>query len=56
MKSVKLPASYYQQFDADYTRDVPAEGYGGWKSAEIELSPKHTAHRRAGKALPKRHC
>jgi nicotinamidase-related amidase len=43
MKPVKLPASYYQQFDADYTRDVPGEGYGGWKQADIELSPEHTA-------------
>ncbi len=43
MKPVKLPASYYQQFDADYTRDVPAEGYGGWKTAGIELAPDHTA-------------
>ena len=43
MKPVKLPASYYQQFDADYTRDVPGEGYAGWKKADIELSPDHTA-------------
>jgi nicotinamidase-related amidase len=40
---VKLAASYYQQFDADYTRDVPAEGFGGWKRAEVELSRQHTA-------------
>jgi nicotinamidase-related amidase len=40
---VKLTASYYQQFDADYTREVPAEGYGGWKRAEVELSRQHTA-------------
>jgi hypothetical protein len=40
---MKLPASYYQQFDADYTRDVPAEGYAGWKQADVELSPEHTA-------------
>ncbi len=43
MTPVKLPASYYQQFDADYARDVPGEGYGGWKTAEIELAPAHTA-------------
>ena len=43
MKPVKLPASYYQQFDADYTRDVPGEGYAGWKKADIELAPEHTA-------------
>ena len=40
---IKLPASYYQQFDADLRRDVPGEGYGGWKKAEIEISRKHTA-------------
>ena len=43
MKPVKLPAQFYQQFDADYTRAVPAEGYGGWKTADIELAPAHTA-------------
>jgi len=43
MKTLRLPAHYYQQFDADYARDVPAEGYGGWKTAEVELSPDHTA-------------
>ena len=41
--TIQLPASYYQQFDADPTLDVPAEGYGGWKRAEIEISRPHTA-------------
>jgi len=40
---MKLRADYYQQFDADYGRAVPAEGFGGWKSAEVELAPAHTA-------------
>jgi hypothetical protein len=40
---MKLPAHYYQQFDADYRRDVPAEGYGGWKQTDVELAPEHTA-------------
>jgi hypothetical protein len=40
---VTLPASYYQQFDADYSRDVPAEGFAGWKTAPVELDPAHTA-------------
>lgn len=40
---IRLPASYYQQFDADFERDVPGEGYGGWKTAEIEISREHTA-------------
>src|SRR6185295_9960673 len=43
MKPMHLPASYYQQFDADYTRDVPGEAYGGWKTADVELAPDHTA-------------
>ncbi len=40
---MKLTASYYQQFDTDASLDVPAEGYGGWKQARIELAPEHTA-------------
>ena len=40
---ITLRTSYYQQFDADFKRDVPGEGYGGWKKAEIEISRKHTA-------------
>jgi hypothetical protein len=40
---VTLPASYYQQFDADYKREVPAEGFGGWKTTNIELDPARTA-------------
>jgi hypothetical protein len=43
MDSVRLPASYYRQFDADYTRDVPGEAYGGWQTAGVELAPTHTA-------------
>ncbi len=41
--TIKLPASYYQHFDADFTLDVPGEGYGGWKTADIEISREHTA-------------
>jgi hypothetical protein len=43
MRALQLPASYYQQFDADPRRDVPGEGYGGWKRATVELSWEHTA-------------
>lgn len=32
---MRIPAHYYQYFDADYDRDVPAEGMGGWKQAEL---------------------
>lgn len=40
---MEVRANYYQQFDADPDRDVPAEGYGGWRKAEIEIGPEHTA-------------
>lgn len=40
---VKLTAHYYEQFDADYTLDVPAEGYGGWRSTELQIAPEHSA-------------
>jgi hypothetical protein len=43
MPPVKLKSWYYQQFDADFARDVPGEGYGGWKHAELPLSPERTA-------------
>lgn len=43
MSAIRLPADYYQQFDADLTRDIPGEGYGGWKKAEIPLATDHTA-------------
>lgn len=43
MKKVILPTCYYQQFDAQFDLDVPAEGYGGWKKADLELSITHTA-------------
>ena len=40
---VKIPTRHYQQFDADYARPVPGEGFGGWRSAEVDLAPAHTA-------------
>ena len=43
MKPFRLPTEYYQQFDADGAREVPGEGYGGWKTDEVELAPAHTA-------------
>jgi len=43
MKTIHLPADYYQQFDADFNLDVPAESYGGWKTEDIEISLPHTA-------------
>jgi hypothetical protein len=41
--TVTIRAHYYQQFDADFSLDVPAEGYGGWKTADLPLSLDHTA-------------
>lgn len=40
---MKVRAHIYQQFDADPSRPVPAETFGGWQTAEIELAPTHTA-------------
>jgi hypothetical protein len=40
---VRIPASYYQQFDADYRLDVPAEGFNGWQKSGIEIDLDHTA-------------
>ncbi len=40
---VKLRAFFYKQFDADYSLSIPAEGFGGWDSAELEIEPRHTA-------------
>lgn len=41
--AMKIRTSYYQQFDADFSLDVPAEGYGGWKTGEIDLDIERTA-------------
>jgi len=41
--SVAIRAQYYEQFDADFSLDVPEEGFGGWKSAELEINPDRTA-------------
>ena len=43
MERATLGASYYQQFDADYALAVPAEGYGGWKRADVEIDLAHAA-------------
>lgn len=41
--TLHVPAHYYQQFDADYERDVPAEACGGWNKTTAELAPERTA-------------
>lgn len=43
MGSIIVPTHYYQQFDADYTLDVPGEGYGGWKKTDLPISLQNTA-------------
>lgn len=40
---LRLRADYYQQFDADVSLDVPAEGYGGWKSQVLDFDFDRTA-------------
>lgn len=40
---IKISANYYQEFDADYALDVPAEGYGGWQKTELEVDPAQIA-------------
>jgi hypothetical protein len=40
---VTINAHYYQQFDADLSLEVPAEGYAGWKQAPLEFDFDHTA-------------
>ncbi len=40
---VKLRAFFYKQYDADFSLSVPAEGFGGWDSTELEIEPRHTA-------------
>ena len=41
--TLDIPAQYYQHFDADYEREVPEEGFGGWKKKALPFSRKHTA-------------
>jgi hypothetical protein len=43
MGTIHLPTNYYQQFDVDFDRDVPGEGFGGWKKANLTLNLERTA-------------
>ncbi len=43
MTTIKIPTWYYQAFDADRLLDVPAEGYGGWKKADLDINTETTA-------------
>jgi nicotinamidase-related amidase len=40
---IDVPVWYYQHFGADYTLDVPAEGFGGWQKTVLPICPEHTA-------------
>lgn len=40
---LRIPAWYYQHFDADFSLDTPEEHFGGWKKAELDFSRKNTA-------------
>ncbi|WJH32785.1 hypothetical protein N6H14_21235 [Paenibacillus sp. CC-CFT747] len=43
MSRIVIPTKYYQQFDADRELEFPAEAYGGWKKADLEIDPERTA-------------
>lgn len=40
---LKLETHIYRDFPADFRRDVPAEGYGGWTTLPVELPLAETA-------------
>ncbi|MBN2152643.1 MAG: hypothetical protein JW839_14420 [Candidatus Lokiarchaeota archaeon] len=43
MTNVHVPAWLYRQFDADPSRDVPAEAYDGWTRVDVDLDLSRTA-------------
>jgi hypothetical protein len=43
MRTVRLNANYYQQYDADERLEVPGEGYGGWQTGQVTLDLGRTA-------------
>jgi nicotinamidase-related amidase len=42
-KTLRLDAHVYRNFPADYSLDVPAEGFGGWTTVPVELPLAETA-------------
>jgi nicotinamidase-related amidase len=42
-RHLKLNAHIYRNFPADNSREVPAEGFGGWMKASVELPLAETA-------------
>ncbi|RKN84047.1 hypothetical protein [Paenibacillus ginsengarvi] len=43
MGEMHVPTWYYQQYDADFALDVPAEGFGGWRTSVLPMSLDTTA-------------
>jgi hypothetical protein len=41
--AIHILTNYYQHFDADFTADVPGEGYGGWFKTSLPINPATTA-------------
>ncbi len=39
---VEVPAWIYREYDADYTREVPGEGYVGWLKTMVPINLKRT--------------
>ena len=42
-RALRIPAWYVNHFGADFERDVPEEGFGGWQREALEFSAEHTA-------------
>ena len=38
-----VPAYYYAQYGADYTKHYPAQSFGGWTKTQVPIDPKRTA-------------
>lgn len=43
MSIIRMPTGYYRQHDADFTQEVPAEGFGGWEKAELDFDTARSA-------------
>jgi len=43
MRTIQLPSHYYQVFDLDFSREIPAEGIGGWQTKNLPFSLDHSA-------------
>lgn len=43
MNTIQLKAKIYRGYDADFTLEVPADGYLGWDTRTVEINPEKTA-------------